>query len=174
MRHLIRLSLASGVDTLQMKERLFGTQWLGGNMGRKEMGVLARSRRGMELGCGKQLESQSISWALDFPLWWEMVRGWVFGRISGVELDLVWIFPLFICPSCIQRGLGKRCLGSKRRKGEGVRALISLGLSMIGRWMRWKDCYYVWGGRRWIWMRIGWGGWNRRMIIYRQSPFTKP
>ena len=35
------------------------------------------------------------------------------------------------------------------RGNEGeVGALVSLGLSMIGRWKRWEGCFVAWMGRR--------------------------
>ena len=45
------------------------------------------------------------------------------------------IFSLLIWPSYFQRGLGEKCLDyfNEERGEEGVGALVSLGLSMIGR-----------------------------------------
>ena len=52
---------------------------------------------------------------------------------------------------------------SQSREMGGVAALASLGLSMIGRWMRWRGYCYVCVGREWIWMRrIGCSDWNWR------------
>ena len=49
-------------------------------------------------------------------------------------------FSCLICHSYVERGFGGRCL-EKEKGGGGVGSLVSLGLLMIRRWMRWKICY---------------------------------
>ena len=57
--------------------------------------------------------------------------------------------------------------GQPRGKGGEVGILVSIDLSMNGRWKKWKGCFDVLRGRRLGWMRrIGWGGWTLKDGVF--------